>query len=257
VNDSTKSQSAGAASTITIWLGVISTVVTLVLTGLNAYWSLEINATDQRLKVKAAELEEKKLELERLNFSLTEGKERMARYSFVQGLFSQVLNDKDIGQKTLAVNLINLALTETEATKLFTGLQTSTDKQAREVGNIGTDLVGITNLVMQIDAVAKESRVGAVDTLIKNYSADSRAVELAVGLLETPKLDRLSASGRINVLVFLRNTDRAAWTPELLSRADRAIASIQARHESKVAEVGEQTRDGLNQLTAHLAKIRK
>ncbi len=78
----------------------------------------------------------------------------MARYSFVQGLFSQVLNDKDIGQKTLAVNLINLALAEAEATKLFTGLQAFNDKQAREVGNIGTDLVGITNLVMQIDVAA-------------------------------------------------------------------------------------------------------
>lgn len=181
----------------------------------------------------------------------------MARYLFVQGLFSQVLNDKDIGQKTLAVNLINLALTETEATKLFTGLQTSNDRQAREVGNIGTDLVSITNLVMQIDAAAKESRIGAVENLIKNYRADSRAVEQAVGLLEQPKIDRLSASGRINVLVFLRNTDRAAWSPELFARADRAISEIQARHESKVTEIGEQTRDGLNQLAGHLTKLRK
>lgn len=51
--------------------------MTLSLTVLNAYWSREINATDQRLKVKAAELEEKRLELERQNFSLTEGKERL------------------------------------------------------------------------------------------------------------------------------------------------------------------------------------
>lgn len=257
MNDSTRSLPATAASTITVWLGVISTAVTLALTGLNAYWSREINATDQRLKVKAAELEEKKLELERLNFSLTEGKERMARYAFVQGLFSQALNDKDAGQKTLAVNLINLALTENEATKLFTGLQNSTNKQTREVGNIGADLVDITRLVLQIDAAAKESRIGAVDTLIKNYRTDSRAVEQAVGLLEYPKIDQLSASGRINVLVFLRNTEKAAWTPETFARADRAIALIQARHESKISEIGEQTRDGLSQLTAHLAKLRK
>lgn len=257
MNKEGKAKPEGVASNISIWLGVISTALTIGLTGLNAYWSREIDATDQRLKVKAAELEEKKLELEKMNFSLTEGKERMARYTFVQGLFAQVLNDKDIGQKTLAVNLINLALTETEATKLFTGLQTSVDKQAREVGNIGADLVGITNLVMQIDAATKESRIGAVDALIKNYRADSRAVEQAVGMLEQPRIDRLSASGRINVLVFLRNTDRAAWSPELLSRADRAIGGIQARHESKISEVGAQTLDALSQLSSHLERFKK
>ena len=257
MNDSERNQHSSRASTLTIWLGVVSTVLTLLLTALNAYWSREISATDQRLKLKAADLEDKKLELEKLNFSLTEGKERIARYAFVQGLFASVVNEKDAAQRTLAVNLINLALTEEEATKLFTGLQASTDKRAQEVGNIGSDLVGITNLVVQLDAAAKESRIGAVETLIKTYRADSRAVEQAISLLESPKLDRLSASGRINVLVFLRNTDRAAWTPALLSRAEQAIVGIQTRHESKIAEIGGQTKDALNQLTTHLANIRK
>ena len=152
--------------------------------------------------MKAAELEEKKLELDRQNFSLSEGKERIARYAFVQNLFSSVLNEKDPGQRTLAVSLINLALTETEATKLFAGLQTSSDKHAQEVGNIGSELLGITNLVMQLDAAARESRVGAVGALIKTYRSDSRAVEQALSLIESPKLEKLSASGRINVLVF-------------------------------------------------------
>ncbi|MGC4079735.1 MAG: hypothetical protein QM702_22360 [Rubrivivax sp.] len=256
MNDSGRQQSGGLGSALTIWLGVISTVVTLGLTALNAYWSREISATDQRLKLKASELEEKKLELEKLNFSLTEGKERMNRYAFVQGLFAQVLNDKDMGQKTLAVNLINLALTADEAKTLFAGLQTSPDKQAREVGNLGADLVGVINLVTQIDAATKESRIGAVDTLIKNYRADARAVDQVLRLLEPPKLNSLSASGRVNVLVFLRNTERAAWSPELLARADRAIALIRARHESKEAEIGEQTKDGLDQLARHLATLR-
>lgn len=244
-------------SPITMWLGIVSTVLTLGLTVLNAYWSREINATDQRLKLKAAELEDKKLELERQNFSLTEGKERMARYAFVQSLFGSVLNEKDAGQRTLAVNLVNLALTDSEAAKLFAGLQTSSDKRAQEVGNIGSDLIGITNLVMQVDAAARESRIGAVDTLIKTYRADSRAVDQAISLLEPPKLEGLSASGRVNVLVFLRNTDRSAWTPVLLSRADQAIVAIRTRHESKGTEIGSQTLDGLDQLASHLAKVRQ
>ena len=256
MNEPSPKEPASRATTITIWLGVVSTVLTLSLTALNAYWSREISATDQRLKLRAAELEEKKLDLEKQNVLLTEGKERMSRYAFVQGLFGGILNAKDNGERTLAINLINLALTEAEAAKLFAGLQTSSDKRAQEVGNIGSELVGITNLVVQIDAAAKESRTGAVETLIKTYRADSRAVDQAVSLLEPPKLERLSASGRVNVLVFLRNTDRTAWTPALLSRIEKAIANIRARHESKVAEIGEQTKDALNKLERHLASIK-
>ncbi|HEY0588512.1 MAG TPA: hypothetical protein VGD52_20425, partial [Pseudoduganella sp.] len=125
-----------------------------------------------------------------------------------------------------------------------------------EVGNIGSDLVGITNLIVQLDAAAKESRIGAVETLIKTYGADSCAVDQALSLLEAPKLQKISSSGRINVLVFLRNTRPTAWTPALLSRADVAIAGIQARHESKASEIGGQTKDALDKLTAHLTKTR-
>jgi hypothetical protein len=242
---------------LTVPLGLVSTLLTLTLTVLNAYWSREISATDQRLKVQAAELEAKKLDLERQNLALTEGKERMARYAFVQSLFGSVLSERDIGQRTLAVNLINLTLTESEATKLFAGLQTSTDKRAQEVGNIGSDLVGITQLIVQLDAAAKESRIGAVDTLIKTYRSDSRAVDQALALLEGSRLSKLSSSGRINVLVFLRNTDSTAWSAEMLTRADRVMANIRARHDARTADIGEQTMDAVNKLASHLLRVRR
>lgn len=251
------SEESGGTRPIMAWLGVLSALLTLGLTGLNAYWAQEVGKTDQRLKLKAAELEEKRLELERQNFSLTEGKERMARYAFVQGLFSQVLNETDPSQRTLAINLINLALSETEARKLFSGLQTSPDKRAQEVGNIGADLVAISSLVLQIDAAAKQSRIGAVDTLIKSHKGDARAVDQVLLLLEPPRLDELSPSGRINVLVFLQSTDRSAWTPALLRRADAAIAAIRTRHQSGVAEIGSQTAELLTKLEKHLASVRQ
>lgn len=243
-------------STVTIWLGIFSTALTLGLTGLNAYWSKGINETDQRLKARAAELEEKKLDLERQNVSLTEGKDRMARYAFVQGLFSNVLNEKDIGQKTLAINLINLALDEKEATRLFAGLQTSKDKAAREVGEIGTDLIDMTNLVIQMNAATKESRLGAVDKLIKSYRADPRAIDQALRQIEMPSVGQLSGSGRINVLVFLRNTDRAVWSADLISRARESIAGIKLGKIQMKAEVGQQTLDELNKLDQFLGKPR-
>lgn len=243
-------------ASVTVWLGIVSTALTLGLTGLNAYWSKGINETDQRLKARAAELEEKKLELERLNVSLTEGKDRMARYAFVQGLFSKVLNENDVGEKTLAVNLINLALDEKEATRLFAGLQTSKDKGAREVGQIGTDLIDMTNLVLQMNAATKESRVGAVDKLIRNYRADPRAIDQAIRQIEMPLVAQLSGSGRINVLVFLRSTDRAAWSAELADRAHQSINGMKRGQFQMKAEVGQQTLDELNKLDQFLNKPR-
>jgi hypothetical protein len=242
---------------VSMFLGIISTVVTLALTALNAFWSHEIGKTDQRLKLEAAKLEEKKIEIDRQNLAITEGKERIARFAFVQNLFGAVLNEKDPGQRTLAINLINLTLTESEATKLFAGLQTSQDKRAQEVGNIGSDLVGITNLVVQVDAAAKQSRLGAVSTLIKNYSGDSRAVEQMLSLLEAPKSVELSSSGRINALVFLRNTDRSAWTPALLLRAEKILAPMLGNESTNIPGFGEQTRDAALRLSDHLANVRK
>jgi hypothetical protein len=250
MNEVLLEQPNARATKVPLWLGVISTVLTIILTAANAYSTHRINQI-------TSEIELRKVDLEKLNVSVTEGKERMARYAFVQSLFGSVLNEKDAGQRTLAINLINLALTEPEATKLFAGLQASSDQRTQEIGNIGSDLVSITDLVVKIDAVAKESRIGAVDTLIKKYRADARAIDLSLSLLELPKLEQLSASGRVNVLVFLRNTERSAWTPELLLRAERAIANIQARHESRVAPIGGQTKDSLNQLIAHLADVKR
>jgi hypothetical protein len=84
------------------WLGIISALLTIALTGLNAYWSHKISEFESGLKLREAKLKEQQLDLE--------GKrDRLARYAFVHTLFGGVLN-QDIAQKTLTVNLITLAL---------------------------------------------------------------------------------------------------------------------------------------------------
>jgi hypothetical protein len=247
--DMSLSESQSLTGRILAWIGVVSALLSIIVMGLNAYWSY-------RNSEKADELEQRRLNLRNQEFALSEGKERMARYAFVHGLFSSVLNEKDQGHRTLAVNLINLALTETEATKLFSGLQASADNRMQQLGNVGSDLVAMIDLIANMDAAVKESRLEAVDSLIKNYRADSRAVTHALSVLEMPKVSRLSASGRINALVFLSNTEETAWTSALVARANDAISAMRQRHGNKTAVIGQQSEDALSAFTNHIATMK-
>ena len=78
----------------------------------------------------------------------------------------------------------------------------------------------------------------------------------AVWQLEPPRLEALSAAGRINdELTFLRYTQCGAWTPQLFTRAERAGAEIRGRTSLGV-QIGPQTDEALNCLSAHLAAIK-
>jgi CheY-like chemotaxis protein len=63
----------------------------------------------------------------------------LARYNFVHSLFDGVFNQNS-AQKTLTVNLINLALDNDEATRLFAGLSASTDSNAKTIGELGNSI---------------------------------------------------------------------------------------------------------------------
>lgn len=109
-------------------------------------------------------------------------------------------------------------------------------------------------LVEGMNAADKESRISAVSELIGNFGTSSQAVDLAIGLLESPRLEQLSASGRINVLVFLRNTNEVAWSSENVIRAEKAIGTIRARQGAGI-EIGKQTDEALRLLADFLAKV--
>lgn len=229
------------------WLALFSAFVTILLTILNSYWSQEISKVDQNLKMREAELKEQQLQLDA-------GKDKLARYAFVHDLFDGVLN-QDQAQKTLTVNLITLALTEKEAQQLFSGLQASENQQARDVGTLGRDII-LQGLVSQMNDAVKKNRLGAVESLIQEHKGNTEAVDFAIQLIEPPKLDELSPSGRINVLVFLRNTELSAWSPELVIRANKAVASIRDRDARGVTPIGSQTEDALSRLSSHLSKLK-
>lgn len=240
----------GAMSKVTGWLAVVSTVVTVTLTVLNAHWSRE---ADEKAQALNEQLQQREQELKLQQLQLDAGKDKLARYSFVQNLFSGVLGQNP-AQKNLTVNLIALALTPDEAQKLFSGLEGSENQAAKEVGSLG-NTVALSSLILQMNDAVKENRIGAVDQLIKNYRTNSAAVDQAIKLIEQPQLATLNASGRINVLFFLRSTDPSAWSEESIDRTEKAIADIRSRSKSGI-EIGEQTDDALSKLSAFVKSIR-
>ena len=113
----------------------------------------------------------------------------------------------------------------------------------------------LQELLPALGAGSAPTRTAALEQLIKTYAASPAAVNAAVWQLEPPRLEALSAAGRINVLTFLRNTQRGAWTPQLITRAERAVVAIRGRAALGV-QIGPQTDEALNRLSAHLAAMK-
>jgi hypothetical protein len=229
------------------WLAMVSAALTIGLTALNGYWSAKVSETESAIKKEAAELEKRRLQLDT-------DKERIARYTFVQTLLNGALA-QDEAQKNLTVNLITLALSEDEAKQLFSGLQASNNDKTQLFGILGSEVLAISNLVLQMNDVSKENRLEAVNRLIENHRGDSDTVNQALSLLEPPRLNALTSSGRINVLVFLRNTEVTAWTSQSISKAEQIIIQIRARADEGVA-IGPQTDNTLKRFYEHLVTIK-
>lgn len=110
--------------------------------------------------------------------------------------------------------------------------------------------VSITDLVDQVNATIKDIRISAVEKLIKTHSTNAIAVEAALGYLESEKLDNISAAGRVNLLVFLRNTNEVAWSSESIARAEKIIVVLRQRN------YGSTTQEGIDKLITLLDKLK-
>lgn len=222
------------------WVASVSTLVTLSLTALNAYWSNEIRMLEGELKAQQMTLDEEKA--------------RLARYTFVQGLLDDLLSQKE-AQKNLTINLVTLALSNDEAKKLFSGFASSENKQVESVGNIGLSSLKIRDLVSGMNDSIKSNRLTSVNTLIDEYKNNTVAITEAIKMLEPDSRDHLSASGRINVLVFLRNTSSDGWNETLVKRARNLIIELQKKSNEGFASVGPQTQEELKKLRVHLVHV--
>lgn len=113
----------------------------------------------------------------------------------------------------------------------------------------------ISELVTDMNSPERSERLLAVNKLIEKYRSNPLAVDLSLNSLSPPLLDDLSPSGRINVMVFLRNTSKAAWTNDDIERGNEIIALMRQRHEQGIAYIGPQTLEVIASFEEFIASI--
>jgi hypothetical protein len=229
---------------ITLWVGILGSLVTISLTIWNTRIQAEIGRREESLK----ELE---LRLKERTTGLEESRERVDRYKWVLSLFPD-LNETDQKKKNFTISLIRLALTKEEAEQLFAGLQTSSDKALQSLGQSGINALQnepIAILVSKMNASIAEARKSAVADLLRHYKSSSQAIELVLRMYDPEKIENLSPSGLINGLYYLSATDPAAWDRPHIDTAKQAISRIEARG------VGPQTKAALDSFKSFLQSI--
>ena len=200
---------------LTLWIGILGSLVTITLTAWNAHTKNEIDAIDIRLKERTTSLEESRARIE--------------VYKWVQGLLPN-LDDKDPTRKILTVNMVNLALSKDDAKKLFAGLQASDNADLRLAGQNGLAAIQtepVAALVQQLIAGEKSVRLQAANVLERDYTSSPVAISLVLHLYDDDKIKNLSADGLINGLYYLNRTDPAAWNESLVGLGGGVISRIE------------------------------
>lgn len=148
---------------------------------------------------------------------------------------------------------MQLALSESEAQKLFAGLSGSKDANLREAGQAGITSIQdqpVSILVASMNAPTAEERKQAVAKLIHDYKNSSTAVSMALDTFQPRQVATVSPSGVINALYFLANTDEAAWTEATMNDGLAVVARLEAN------SPGPQTAQAVSQLKQRLEKVK-
>jgi hypothetical protein len=206
-------------NTITAWIGVITSVITIILTIYTTSNKVRLDQLETDFKDRSTKIEE--------------SKERVERYKWVYSLYSD-LNNTDKRKKNFTVGLITLALNDAESKKLFSALQTSNDTLLQSVGQSGlkvlkaADNADITALVSKIDTSSKADRLKAVDELEKSYTTSSLAITMVLNIYNPDNITTLSPDGIINGLYFLNMTTPGVWNQQQIKQAQGVTERIAA-----------------------------
>ncbi|ASU35859.1 hypothetical protein [Mucilaginibacter xinganensis] len=201
---------------ISVWLGIITSIITVALTIYTAYNKAKIDGLEDKLKERSTTIEE--------------SREKVERYKWVFSLY-QDLTDTDKRKSKFAGSLITLALTDAESTKLFAGLQTSTDKVLQNLGKNGLTTIGngtIVALVSKIDTLSVPDRTSAVGELEKNYASSPVAITLVLNLYNPDNIKTMSSNGVINGLYYLNRTTAKVWSRQQIDQGREVAARIAA-----------------------------
>jgi len=229
---------------VTIWVGIIGSIVTILLTIWNAHTKSLIDEKEQYLKALEVSLKERVTKIE-------ESKERVDRYKWVLSLFP-ALNDEDEKKRNFTLSLTRLALTEDEAAKLFANLQASPSKELQLVGQNGYAAIQnevIALLVTKMNESTSKVRNDALATLKRDYKDSSQAITMTLQSYDPTRIDGLSPQGMINGLLFLNETDPVIWNRLQLETAKQIAKRIEERGP------GPQTKKELTLFTELLNRI--
>ncbi|SDF63480.1 hypothetical protein SAMN05216464_12245 [Mucilaginibacter pineti] len=205
------------SNTLTVWIGIITSITTIVLTIYTTSNKVRLDQLETDFKDRSAKVEE--------------SKERVERYKWVYSLYSD-LNNTDVRKKNFTVGLITLALNDQESKKLFSALQTSNDTLLQGVGQSGLKaLKAIANndiavLVSKIDTSNYNERVKAVGKLESDYIASPPAITMVLNLYNPDNIVTLSPDGIINGLYFLNRTNPKAWNQQQIKQGQDVTDQI-------------------------------
>ncbi|MGY0615302.1 hypothetical protein [Vibrio sp. FJH11] len=133
---------------ITVWIGVCSSIITIILSIINLKLNAEMQEVDTYIKKVEADLKQKTYELEK-------SKENTSRYEFINKLMPDLLVE-DEKHVVLTTNLIALVLDQSETEQLFRGLESSTEENVSSAGKIG--IATITTVQKYQAAIEYEAR---------------------------------------------------------------------------------------------------
>jgi hypothetical protein len=197
-------------------LVMLSPVFAAILALWNAYIQVRLNEAEATLKVRAQLLEAQR--------------DRVARLTFVHERLMPDVLGTDPRRRDLTVRLIRLTIPE-DADSLFAGWQASSDTSIQAAGRIGTEAAGDERsalLISQLTGPDADSRKAAYERLRSEYTGNTPAITYALDTLEPSRLARLSADGRVNILLFLSQTQPQAWSADQARRAEAVLDSVQA-----------------------------
>lgn len=216
---------------ITALIGVVSSVITIVLTVFNTYTKSQIDATDQQLKIREQELEAK---FKERTANIEESKEKTSRYTFVKTLF-QDLESNDSKKQALTINLIRLTLTDGEAERLFTGFTNSQNQTLQKVGNDGIAVIQKEKSSAQLAAEKEREgflylRDGKFDDALTSFEAAEKAFPTYHNVYEIASLLRKEktnfSSPEIRKSILIRIINEYSWgMPDDIKEQLRKTAS--------------------------------